>query len=398
MLKLLKNMKKIFRITSYLIKLIIAYICACFIKLFNKNYRNVWIVSERGIDARDNGYHFFKYLNNSHPEIKSIYIIDSNSADYKRVSEIGECINYNSFKHFLVFALAKVRISSSVWGGDVPIADYYKKLKLQNISKKKVVFLQHGITKDYLPSLMYPYIKIDLFVCGARPEYEYINNYFNHPSGVVKYTGFARFDSLNGDCKQNHILIMPTFRKYEIYKSLDDFKNTEFYKKWMELLNNEKLFAILENTNTKLIFYPHIMFQKYIGTFYSSSKNIVFANFDNYDVQDLLKSCKMLITDYSSVFFDIAYMNKPIIYYQFDKDEYINKHYDFTKGYFNYEKLGFGKVAYEQKELLSELESITNNNFKNDDFYSARSDYFFEYRDKNNCERIYNAIMERINE
>ena len=50
MLKLIKNMKKIFRITSYLIKLIIAYICACFIKLFNKNYRNVWIVSERGID------------------------------------------------------------------------------------------------------------------------------------------------------------------------------------------------------------------------------------------------------------------------------------------------------------------------------------------------------------
>lgn len=48
---------------------------------------------------------------------------------------------------------------------------------------------------------------------------------------------------------------MPTFGKYEINKSLDDFKNTEFYKKWMELLNNEKLFAILENTNTKLIFY-----------------------------------------------------------------------------------------------------------------------------------------------
>lgn len=130
-----------------------------------------------------------------------MYIIDINSVDYKKVSEIGKCINYNSFKHFIAFALAKVRISSSVWGGDVPIADYYRKLKLQNLSKKKVIFLQHGIIKDYLPNLIYPNIKLYLFVCGAKPEYEYINKCFNHPSGVVQYTGFARYDSLNDNSK-----------------------------------------------------------------------------------------------------------------------------------------------------------------------------------------------------
>lgn len=41
-----------------------------------------------------------------------------------------------------------------------------------------------------------------------------------------------------------------------------------------------------------------------------------------YDVQQLLKESLLLITDYSSVFFDMMYMNKPVIFYQFDENQY----------------------------------------------------------------------------
>ena len=53
----------------------------------------------------------------------------------------------------------------------------------------------------------------------------------------------------------------------------------------------------------------------------------------------------MLITDYSSVYFDIAYMRKPIIFYQFDEETqiiqkpieaYVNYTYEIEKGeYYN---------------------------------------------------------------
>ena len=51
---------------------------------YNKKY---WIICERGYDARDNGYHFYKYMKENHPEQKVYYIIDKNSADYRKVKE-----------------------------------------------------------------------------------------------------------------------------------------------------------------------------------------------------------------------------------------------------------------------------------------------------------------------
>ena len=47
-----------------------------------------------------------------------------------------------------------------------------------------------------------------------------------------------------------------------------------------------------------------------------------------------MKKCKYLITDYSSVFFDVAYMKKNIIFYQFDNIKFQLEHYN--KGYLNY--------------------------------------------------------------
>ena len=54
----------------YLFCLVIFYPIGRIAKVLFPKYRGVWIVSERGSDARDNGYHFFKYIRENHPEIK----------------------------------------------------------------------------------------------------------------------------------------------------------------------------------------------------------------------------------------------------------------------------------------------------------------------------------------
>lgn len=353
--------------------------------------RNVWIISERGDDARDNGYFFFKYLLKKHSEITVFYIITKESSDSDRIDDRYQ-IETNSFKHFIVFALCKVRISSNAWGGDIPAADYYRKLGLYKSTKKKVVFLQHGITKDFQPGLCYQKFRPSLFICGAEPEYKYIQEAFGHPKGVVQYTGFARFDSLLNPQMKKQILIMPTFRKWLQGISEKEFINSDFYQKWQLLLDSLDLRRFLENEHIELIFYPHYEIQRFTHLFNSGSKQVTIADFNHYDVQTLLKESKLLITDYSSVFFDFSYMRKPVIFYQFDREKYIKDHYDFTKGYFDYDTMAPGKVLRDDEDLLKEVIVSIESDFKVNQEYIARRERFFRKSDQHNCDRIFEEI------
>ena len=54
--------------------------------------RDVYIFCERGTDARDNGYHMFKYFVTHYPEKKAYYIITKDSPDRAKVAELGNVI------------------------------------------------------------------------------------------------------------------------------------------------------------------------------------------------------------------------------------------------------------------------------------------------------------------
>ena len=116
--------------------------------------------------------------------------------------------------------------------------------------------------------------------------------------------------------------------------------------------------------------------QKHISLFKSSSDYVVIADFASYDVQDLLKKSKLLITDYSSVFFDFAYMMKPCIYYQFDLKEFTEHHYG--RGYFNYEKDGFGRVVSDSETLIEEIIKTINRNYELEERYRGNICRFFQ--------------------
>jgi len=113
-----------------------------------------------------------------------------------------------------------------------------------------------------------------------------------------------------------------------------------------------------------------------------------------YDLQYLLKSSAVMITDYSSVAFDFAYMNKPLLYFQFDYDKFREGHYQ--EGYFSYEKNGFGPVCYDVEHLTEEFCRIVENEMEIENKYSNKIKEFFEYRDKENCKRTYEAILDRL--
>lgn len=371
------KLKKILYIMRDMIKYYY-YFCYCKIRKIKND--DIWLISERGTDARDNSYHFYQYMKIHHPHTKIKYVIDYQSADYHKLNQ-SDCIQYGSREHYILFITAGKLISTHIMGYSPNMSlfwrmDYRNLLKI----KGKKIFLQHGITQNYIKLMTKEISKLDLFICGAYPEYEFILKHFGYDEKVIKYTGFARYDNLKSK-EKNQILIMPTFRKWLNYT--DHFKETEYFKKWNELLNDSTLIEYIEKNNVQVIFYPHYEIQKYLSYFHTKSKNITLASFNQYDVQALLIESKLLITDYSSVFFDFAYMRKPVIYYQFDIEEFRQNHYQ--EGYFDFLKMGFGPVCQEKEELVKKIQS------KNMD-YTKKISQFFQYHDFDNCERIYQEI------
>ena len=235
------------------------------------------------------------------------------------------------------------------------------------------------------------------FICKRTLNiHTFISRKFGYPSDRVIYTGFPRFDNLhNIEIKEKQILIMPTWRNWlgretNTLAAKVDFKNTDFYKNWNALLNDKIFIDFIEKNKYEVIFYPHINMQKYIGEFQFSSKRIKVCNINNTDIQKLLIESKILITDYSSVYMDFAYMNKETIYYHFDYEEYRKKQY--SSGYFDYLKDGFGPVTYTKEDTIKELINLLtspNNQYK------SRMKNFFKLQDRNNSQRIYDILNKK---
>ena len=385
--------KKLHRLLIYgknLLFLIALRPVAALLRRSSRNYRHLWLVAERGYDARDNGYWFFRYLRMQHPEINACYVIDESSPDFDRIAPLGRTVKQGSIGHYLMYLAADYLVSTHVQPAAPDLIVFYHLRRIGIRPRGHQAFLQHGITKDEMSWLRYPRLNVDFFACGAKMEYDYIAENFGFPEGVVQYSGLCRYDNLTrGKKKTRQVLVMPTWRGSQ-YPQGEAFRETAFYQHFQALLNSSELLSLLEEYDLKLVFYPHIELQKEMERFTSPDPRIVLASWRDYDVQTLLMECCVLITDYSSVFFDAGYMEKPVIYYQFDKEEFSRYHYQ--KGYFSYENHGFGPVAENQAELLEALLRCALNGFDMEPEYHERLKAFFPMRDEKNCERTWQSI------
>ncbi len=377
----------------HIFKLLLAVIPAVFLK---KKRKNMWLVCEYENEARDNGYWFFKYLRENHPEQDAVYAISGKSADYYKVKDFGETVEYGSLKHWIYYLAAEINISSQK--GGKPNAAVCYLLEVYSVLKNKRVFLQHGITKDLADLFFYENTKMRLFICGAQPEYDFVREKFGYPQGWVAYTGFARFDYLLEPYPQKkQLLISPTWRAYLRSASSDPYKSgsnegimqSEYYKTWTSLLLNERFQSICDKYGYEVKFFPHRNTAHCFDEISGLTEKIKIANWEEYDLQLLMKESSLMITDYTSSAMDFAYMEKPVIYYQFDYDEYRKGH--LATGYFDYERDGFGEVVRDEDALIDLAEAYMRGEYTAEK-YKSRIDGFFPLRDKNNCKRIYEAV------
>lgn len=391
---------KLLRYKSYLDR-ILPYFVLFFPALFyswtirsKAKYRGIWLISERGNEARDNSYHLYKYIKNKHPEINSYFVITEDSPDIKKVAVYGNLIKANSFQHFLYFILADKLISTHMYGAAPFGKACLPFLKL--LPQKKHILLRHGVAQS---AVEYKNNNLNLIVCASDMEIECMKGSNENIKKAIKILGLCRYDSLSDKSKVNkdkYLLIMPTFRKWlEHVSRLPNcdyiFRKDPYYAHWNELLNDERILEICEKNNITIIFYPHYRIQKYLHNFKSCSNYVIIADNSKYDIQELLINSSMLITDFSSVFFDFAYMGKPVAYYQFDTERFRKDHY--RQGVFTFEDNGFGPVFSRQDALVNYIIDRIDNEFEMEKKYLNRSVNFFKYSDRRNTDRNFNEIL-----
>ncbi|HEB7717543.1 TPA: CDP-glycerol glycerophosphotransferase family protein, partial [Campylobacter coli] len=247
------------------------------------------------------------------------------------------------------------------------------------LKTKDFIFLQHGVIKDDL-SRWLNQRKIDIFITSIKAEYDSIVGDFNQykfSTKEVALTGLARWDALikNNVLNTKQILIMPTWReylsgkmqKYGVRTKNPDFVKSLYFQKWQEFLCSKELEKLAVRYGYSVVFIPHPQVRMYLGDF--SLPSYIVTSYKE-SIQELFCNSSLMITDYSSVAFEMAVLKKPVIYHQFDKDEFFAKHL-YAKGYFDYEKDGFGRVFVDGSSLffylnkkINHLQDITINNMQ----------------------------------
>ncbi len=379
----------------HIFKFLIAFPIAL---IYKKRRPDLWVLCDTEKEARDNAYWLFSYIRKQHPKQDAVYAIDKKSPDYARVAPLGEVVQYGSLKHWIYYLAASKNISSQKMGK--PNAAVCYVLEVYGIIKNKRAFLQHGIITADLSFLYYEHTRMGLFVTSTEDEWRYVNDHYHYPEGIVQKLGLCRFDQLHDAVvNKKQILLMPTWRMYirnEIGASdaraeEEKFKQTDYFKYWDGLLKSQEFIDFIEKNGYRVVFYPHREMHRFLRCFHVDHPQISVASWPQQDVQELLKESACLVTDFSSVAMDFAYMKKPLIYYQFDNERFRAEHHG--AGYFDFEKDGFGPVCVTPQQVVGELLAMSDRGFENETRYDRRHAEYFDLCDTENCRRNYEAIL-----
>ncbi len=368
-------------------------------------HKEIWLISDRKSKADDNGEAFFTYMNTigRNRNIQTYFVLDKDSKDYERLCKIGKGVPFGSKKHKILALLSDKIISSQ--GEDFIFHYFGEKIHYYKdiLNRQKFVYLQHGVIKDDLSRwLARPNKNISLFITVTNKEHESIlEGAYYYDQTQVRCTGFPRYDYLYDNSQNNKIIVfMPTWRaylagKYDVNtdsRTLNKgFKQSTYCQMYQSVFQDIRLLEAAKKYQYQIGIVWHPMMPRECLQFICKDSNImVFDRERRY--KEVFAECSLIVTDYSSAVFDFAYLRKPVIYYQKDVDEFFSGKHMYDKGYFDYERDGFGEVEYTADTLIDRMIEYMKNGCQLKDYYRERIDRTFRYSDQNNCQRVYEEI------
>lgn len=370
-----------------------------YFKLKKKNTKQrIWVSFDKLYKAGDNGEYMYHYLK-SHPElgITPYYIVNEGTTDYNRLVAAGENIlATNSEECRLTCLQAEVLLAThtTIWrycGFNAEEREYVK-----DLFNAKIVCIQHGLTVQKIAQYQNRLFDNTLFYCCAS-KYEVENilqPIFGYRPEDVVLTGLARYDGLiNND--QRQILITPTWRRDLVNTGIacekkthnEHFKNSKYFHVYNELINHPKLIETAKKTGYRIIYLLHPAMSSQSVDFDRNDYVEIIEATGDMSYEKILTESSLMVTDYSGVQFDFAYMRKPVVYYH---PNVLPPFYE--EGVFRYSDMAFGEICKNEETLIDTLCEYMENNCACKEFYRKRADDFFAFDDFDSCKRIHIAI------
>ncbi len=363
----------------------------------------VWLVSDRMQAGGDNGEALFRYLAEQNlKDVRLYFAVSKSSPAYTEIARIGRTVDARSFRHKMLFLLSQFNISSQADDDIITQFSRYDEPYRDIQSRIRFVFLQHGVTKDDLSGWLNRYNRncSGIVTLAEREAQSFRTCAYFYPDSAIWLTGFPRYDRLYHN-ERRCITIMPTWRnawvsytdpKTGVRVLREGFTNSDFFRFFRALLNDPRLIAAARETGYTIRFLPHPLLQPHIRLF-SHSQDIEMLPPDA-SYRDVFAESNLILTDYSSVAFDFAYLRKPVVYAQFDRASFFSGGHTYVQGYFDYDRDGFGEVETDYEATVDRLIEYMRNDCRLKDKYRARIDSFFAFDDSDNCRRVYEKLRE----
>lgn len=380
----------------HLFKEILQLPCWWFCK-FKKRDSKLWVFNSWcGQSYSDSAMNVYEFVLANHPEIKPVWITARQSI-YNNLKSQGKPVVFQGSRE------AKKACKNA---GFVFITQSAKEMEIAYINGAKQVWLWHGMPlkkigrdinlkhnlKERIHNL-FPQNRADIpdyFISTSHSWDDILKQAY--PAKNIVVTGLPRNDVFfkndntpfigEIDRKFNtplKILYLPTFR--------DSFNNKGEAFNPFELygFSYDKFNAFLEESNTVFFFKGHYRDIVRYGLNVTVTDRIISLDESMYsDLYVFIKDIDVLMTDYSSVYFDFLLLNKPVILAPFDFDDYCEKDRLF---YFDYEEIE-GIRAKDWNDVIDII--------RHKRFYVPGQDTiskFQEYQDGNSSERVTDFIL-----
>lgn len=363
-------------------------------------YRAAWLLMDRDSAARDNAEHLYRYLRTAEPGVNAWFVLARDSPDWERLAGEGfRLIGYGSTQYFVALLHCAHLVSSQV---DDYVCHPLRKHAL-GPPGWRFTFLQHGVMLHDL-SRWLNHKPIDCFVTSTPVEQQAI--VADHTEYVftdleTRMLGLARHDRLLRLARASRprvLLVMPTWRPRLLgdrqwgnsRQLLGGIWESGYGQAWRELLESESLQALCERQDWQLCFVPHPNMEAMLDLA-ELPEHVRTHHFSRVDVQALIADAAVLVTDYSSLASEAAYAGRPVVYYQFDRDEFFGGTGFRRLGRWSYERDGFGPVTRTVLEAVAAVGRIARHGGP-EPTYADRIERGFPLRDGRCCERTVSAI------
>lgn len=275
---------------------------------------------------------------------------------------------------------------------------YFAYIPLKN--KQKLVQLWHGpgafkkvalALPNHQQIEEYTHGQYDAFIISSPYVSDHFENCFKLSPNTIKPLGYPLSDLLINDQKElkeefldkfpemedkNVILYLPTYRRYEHM----DLLNFDYEIDW------ERLNQYLTETNSVFLVKRHpLQIHNKIEFVPKNYERII--DLGDVSYLSMMAGADVFITDYSSAFFDYLLLNKPIIFYCTDAEEYLSKNGIYLK--FPEDLPGIYCETF--NELLNGL-----NNLENEVDYNEFKEKYMKSCDGHSTEKVVNLIMDYL--